>query len=387
MRALPVVVFPLVSTAALAAFATGCGTAGSSGSAATTPRAPLAESAVARESAAIAAHHGADGTRAQRQREQPTDEAVIVEGSMTVEVTDVRAAAAAIRQRTEAAGGRVVSERLSGAERSWSASLTVRLPPAEVETLSSWLGDLGEVKSRQIHGKDVSRELFDQKIELENLELTLGRLRALLDRDDLEMSEILAIEKEMTRLRGEIERIKGENRYLRDRVALATLDIALERKEGAVLGPRAVMYPGARASLLTLLDPDGRTRNRFGAGVVVHPFAPGGKEATGGRMTIEADIFERAGGDDASALITIGGAVYSDFLGRGRNLALNPYLGGRLGYGYLDRSAFAFAATAGVEVFKTRYVLVDLNIRGLGLAGRGGFDPALVSAAQLVFAF
>jgi hypothetical protein len=365
----------------------GCGTAGRGPVEATSP----ARGGVMSESIALASADGAGPSRSHAER--PRDdgpslqEALVVEGWMTVKVDDVRAAAAAIRARTERAGGRVLSERLSGAEMSWSGTLKLRLPPGDVEAMSSWLGELGEVTSRRLQGTDVSRELFDQEIALENLELTLDRLRALLDREGLQMNEILAIEQEMTRLRGEIERIKGEQRWLRDRVALATLDITLERREGAVLGPRALMYPGARATMLTLLDPDGRSRNRLGAGVVVHPFAPGGTEEAGGRMTLEADVFAGPDGEGTAALLTIGGAAYSDFLGRGRNLVGNPYLGMRVGYAYLDRSAFAFAATAGIELLKTEYVLLDLNLRGVGLAGRGGFDPALVTAANAVFAF
>ena len=367
------------------------------------PTAPSTSSVLSEGQAVAASSPGrASPAPAERDRAAPTeaaasdatasertaiDEALVVEGWITLEVRDVQAAAQTIRARAQSAGGRVINERLSGAELSWSGTLNLRLPPADVDDFTSWLGDLGEVTSRRIQGTDVSRELFDQEIALENLELTLERLRALLDREELEMREILSIENEMTRLRGEIERIKGENRWLRDRVALATLEIRLERKEGAVLGARAKFYPGLRGSMLTLLDPDGRSRNRLGAGIVIHPFAPGGTEATSSRMTLEADVFQGADGGNAAALFTIGGAAYSDFLGRGRNLVGNPYIGLRTGYAYLDRSAFALAATAGIELFKTRYVLFDVNVRGVGLFGRGGFEPAVVTGANLVFAF
>ena len=210
-----------------------------------------------------------------------------------------------------------------------------------------------------------------------NLTRTLERLRQLLEREGLAMSEILAIESEMTRLRGEIERIKGDRRWLEHRVAFATLDIGLSRREGAILGPRAKFYPGPRLSTLVLFDPGDSQRVRVGGGVAVH-FRP--------RLSLELDIFEGADGDRRSVVASLGGALYSDFLGRGKRRFLNPYLGLRLGYGYLDGSAFAFAGGVGVELFKSKYALLDTNINVFGFAG-DDFDAAAVASATLVFAF
>ncbi len=313
-------------------------------------------------------------------------EQLMIEAWLTLGVDDVQLAAADIRKRVEAAGGRVTNEQLSGASKSWTGSIDLRMLPGEVDGFVGWVASLGEIREKRVQGTDVSRQLFDQKIALENLTLTLQRLRGLLDREGLEMKDVLAIETEMTRLRGEIEKIKGEQRWLKDRVAFATMHITLQRREGAVLGPEAKLYPGARGALLTLLDPGTRTRNRLGAGLVIHTITPGGKDKASGRATLELDIFPETNGEKAAVLATMGGAIYSDFLGRGKNRFLNPYLGLRAGYGYLDGSKFAFSATAGVELFKHPYFLVDLNTRLTGLLGKR-FDTALVTGGSLVFAF
>jgi hypothetical protein len=313
-------------------------------------------------------------------------EQLVIEAWLTLEVDEVQRAAAAIRSRVEEAGGRIINEQLAGGATSWSGSMKMRLPPKEVSGFVGWLDSLGEIQSKRVQGTDVSRQLFDQEIALTNLTRTLDRLRQLLDREGLAMKDILEIEKEMTRLRGEIERIKGEQRFLRDRVAFATVEVSLRRREGVILGPKAKLYPGVRANLMTLLDPEGRPRNRVGVGVVVHTITPGGKGKSGGRATIELDAFEEIDGEGHAVLATVGGAIYSDFLGRGKNRLFNPYLGLRLGYGYLDGSAFAFAGTAGVELFKHPLFLVDLNVRAVGLVGEE-FQSALVTGASAVFAF
>ena len=67
--------------------------------------------------------------------------------------------------------------------------------------------------------------------------LTLARLRALLDTGGLAMADILNIEKEMTRLRGQIEAIKGEQRYLRDFAAAEdSFVVAAETEAGRIVG-------------------------------------------------------------------------------------------------------------------------------------------------------
>jgi hypothetical protein len=313
------------------------------------------------------------------QREQPQlQQKLVVEGWINLEVEEVPQVAVAVRERVQTAGGRVVNEQLSGGERSWSGQMQVKLPPDQVAEFLDWLARQGDIQSKRIQGTDVSRTLFDQQIALDNLQLTLDRMRKLLDREGLAMQDILAIEREMTRLRGEIERIKGEKRFLEHRVALATLDINLSRREGVILGrANAKFYPGPRLSALLLFDAGDRERLRLGGGVAIHIVQ---------RLTLELDVFERAGDESRAVLATFGGSFYSDFLGRGRNRFLNPYLGFRMGYGYLDGSAFVFAGGGGVELFKHKYLMIDVNARVMGFA-RENFDVALVTGGGVVVAF
>ena len=83
---------------------------------------------------------------------------------------------------------------MTGAAESWSASIQLRLPPRAVNSVIDWLGSQGDITSKRIQGTDVSKTLFDQKIALDNLSLTLERLRKLLDAGGLQMKDILEIE-------------------------------------------------------------------------------------------------------------------------------------------------------------------------------------------------
>ncbi len=310
-------------------------------------------------------------------------EQLVIEGALFVEVTEVGDLVPALRAHVEAAGGRVLTEEVSGGETSWSANLKLRLPPEQVESVVTWLAGRGDIIDKRINATDVSRTLFDQDLALENLQATSDRLQALLAQGALVMSDILAIEKELTRIRGEIESIKGSQRFLRDRVALATLDVALRRRDGAVTIARAKFYPGVRMATLMLLDPDGRQRTRIGGSLVLHTVMRS--------ASLELDVFQAepagAAGDAKPAVIaSFGGAAYSDYLGRGRRRVLNPYLGMRLGYAYLDSSRFALQAEAGLELFKHRHVVIDASVRGTGLIGKRT-DGAVVAGAGVVVAF
>ena len=306
-------------------------------------------------------------------------EQMVVEGSIALEVDNIADIVPALRAQVEAAGGHIASEVVSGAAQSWSAQLKLRLPPAKVQDVVTFLASRGDITSKNISATDVSRQLFDQDLEIANLKTTLDRLTQLMATGGLQVQQILQIEQEMTRIRGQIEQLEGDQRFLKDRVGLATLDISIARREGAVTVAKAKFYPGVRAAMLTLLDPGARKATRFGGGVVVHPFLRA--------LSLEVDVFDKAPpSSSVSAIATIGTATYSDFLGAGRRRTLNPYLGIRAGYAYLDTSRFVVQGEVGVELFKATYVVVDANIRGTGLVGDSS-DFAIVTGLGATVAF
>jgi len=318
---------------------------------------------------------GANGETTPTLKEQ-----LLIEGTVEVAVNDVPTVADAIRVQVQSMGGRIMREDLGGGAKAWSASMKLRIPPEKVTPFLEWLARQGSIERKAIQATDVSRTLFDQQIALENLEHTLARLRKLLDHQQLTMKEVLEIEKEMTRLRGEIERIKGEQRFLRDRVAFATLDIAISRREGAILKETAKFYPGVRGSSLILLDPDGRKRTRLGGGAVI-------QFTQEGRSSLEVDVFPETGDEGRAVIATMGGATYSDFLGGGRRCYLNPYLGLRLGYGYVDAHSFVAAGDAGVELYKHKYLMVDANLRVATLINGDGADVVFMAGGGIVVPF
>jgi Domain of unknown function (DUF4349) len=306
-------------------------------------------------------------------------EQLVVEGALQVRVGQLAGLVPALRAEVERMGGRIVEEQLSGADAAWSAQLRLRLPPAQLEALVSWFSRRGDILEKRISASDVSKQLFDHDLALKNAQVTLERLEAILRQGGLSMQDVLAIERELTRLRGEIESIKGQAEFLRDRVALATLDVWIAAKGEPVHLAEAKAYPGVRAAALILLDPDGRERSRLGVGLVVHSVFRA--------ATLEVELFradDHTPDASTAVIATFGGAVYSDFFGRGERRFGNPYLGARLGYGYLDAHRFAVQGEVGVELFKSKRVALDVNARLAGLIGADSELAAIVGGSAAV---
>lgn len=359
------------------AAAAGCGGAKSKRIATTTPG--LMGVTFAGNTRVASASNGT-GTRTELK------EQLVVEGWISMAADDVPKAVDEIRRQVVALSGRVVSEQVSGGKTSWRAQLRVRVPPSGVTGFVAWLAERGTITSKRIKGTDVSRQLFDQKIELANLTQTMNRLRKLLESPGLKMTAILSIEKELTRLRGRIDQIKGSRRWLKDRVQQATLEISLTRKQGAILGPQAKFYPGARFTTFLLFDRDaGEARTRFGGGISIYTF-PEPKNKSAPRISIDLDMFQDTDDRGRGFMATMGTAIYSDFLGRGRRKFLNPYLQMRFGYAYINESSFVAGAGAGIELFKHKRVMLDLNVNAVALI-RDNVKFGLVAGAGAVFAF
>ncbi len=297
-------------------------------------------------------------------------EKLVVEAWIDMKVDDPAKASTQIRARVEADGGRVISENVIGPENgAASAAMVLRIPPARAAGLQTWLASLGVVESRRALATDVGKTLFDQELALKNLDVTMKRLQELAAKD-APMKELIEIEQEMTRVRGQIERLKGEQRWLLDRVAFATITLTLTREGGPVeFAPHARIHPGPHLATLVLLDPAGRPRSRIGGGGTIHIKR---------YLTFDLDLFPAKGGDTRAVIGTLGSALYSSFLGNGRREWLNPYLGGRLGMGYLSgEKSFLAGVELGLELYKQKYIQVGIAVRGLALFRDGGTEGAL----------
>jgi len=118
-----------------------------------------------------------------------------------------------------------------------SAAITLRVPAARLSAAEQDAAKLGRVLTQSASESDVTQQHVDMAARLKNLRAEEARLRAFLGKAK-NVSEMLAIETELSRVRGEIESMQAQLTYLEHQAALATLTISLSE-------PGALVSPGA----------------------------------------------------------------------------------------------------------------------------------------------
>ena len=117
-----------------------------------------------------------------------------------------------------------------------SAQLGIRVPaPRFAETIEA-LKRLGQVKTEAVTTQDVTTAYTDLEIRLSVKQETERRLRGLLVSYTGKLSDVLDVERELSRVITEIEQMKGERRYFDQRIAVSSITVTLF-EAGALLRP------------------------------------------------------------------------------------------------------------------------------------------------------
>src|SRR6185503_4110817 len=90
-----------------------------------------------------------------------------------------------------------------------TAQLLFRIPSDRFQPTLAARKTLGEVKRELVNTQDVTKEYADLETRLAVKEQTVTRLRALLDVRAGKLSDVLEVERELTRAVTELEQLKG----------------------------------------------------------------------------------------------------------------------------------------------------------------------------------
>jgi len=120
-----------------------------------------------------------------------------------------------------------------GAARSLQASL--RIPAPQLPAALTELKSLGRVELEAQNGEEVTQQHADLVARLKNSRETEQRLQAILTQRTGKISDVLSVEQEIARVRGEIEQMEAEQKNLEHRVDFATIDLKLSEEYKAKL--------------------------------------------------------------------------------------------------------------------------------------------------------
>lgn len=113
----------------------------------------------------------------------------------------------------------------SGEQR--TGSWKVRVPVEKYEAFMAGAQRLGELQTTNSSSQDVTAEFYDVSARIKNKQVEETRLQDLLRKATGKLTEILQVEKELSRVRGEIEQLQGRIRVLSDLSSLTTITITM----------------------------------------------------------------------------------------------------------------------------------------------------------------
>ena len=151
---------------------------------------------------------------------------IIATAELTIAAESVERAV--IRARSIAAdlGGFVEQLSSAGGAEPPRADLTLRVPQPQFFPALERLESLGEVQFRTLGQEDVTAQHIDLSARLKSAMREEQSLLALLERSG-SVAEILAVERELARVRAEVERWQGQRNFLERRVELASIRLTL----------------------------------------------------------------------------------------------------------------------------------------------------------------
>ena len=153
---------------------------------------------------------------------------VIRTGQAFIEVEKVDAAALKIRQLAAQVGGFITNSSITGGrDQIRQATFELKIPAPKYDPAVDLLSTIGKVETVTSTAQDVGEEFVDVTARVTNSRRLEERLISLLANRTGKLDEVLRVERELARVREEIERYEGRLRYLSARVALSTLTITV----------------------------------------------------------------------------------------------------------------------------------------------------------------
>lgn len=163
-----------------------------------------------------------------------------------------------LRRLAQRAGGFVADAAVrSGRDQVPQATLELKVPSTRFDELTEGLQPIGRLEFVNVTAEDVSEEFVDLTARAANGRRLEERLVELLRTRTGKLQDVLTVERELARVREEIERIEGRLRYLQTSAQLSTLSVSLHEPTPIIAtrgqGPIAQAFREAWRNFVGLL--------------------------------------------------------------------------------------------------------------------------------------
>ena len=215
------------------------------------------------------------GCAADRSAAPPRDKAasgprdVVMTVDVDLRAKDVEAAAARVRAETETAGGYVEHGTLSGDPDDRRATYDLRVPKTELASLRKTMAGLGHVESENETADDVTSQHADTDARLRNAQTHEKRLLEVMANRAGTVAELVETEKELARVREEVEKLDAEKRTLDSKIAMATVHVSITHD-----APSAFETPGKSIAHAFIAGLHGARALAVGGAIVIAAASP-----------------------------------------------------------------------------------------------------------------
>lgn len=154
---------------------------------------------------------------------------VIVEMDVTLSSDDVERSVALLGASVRRLGGGIASSEVDltgNPDGDGFAVLVLEVPPDAVDELLAGLDAVGTVESINQRAQDVTEQLIDLDVRIENARESVVNVREFMARAE-NLSDLVTLEGELMRRQTELERLEAQRRNLADRVALSTITVQI----------------------------------------------------------------------------------------------------------------------------------------------------------------
>lgn len=159
--------------------------------------------------------NGENGTSVERK--------LIKRGNVNIEVQNLKKAQESVEKWCQDFGGYVESFSDSPTFSHYS----LRIPVIKFDEALNSVGDLGEIKSKNISTQDVSEQFYDLQTRLSTKKIMKERLQKYLTQAK-DVKDMLQIEKELNNTISEIESMEGRMKRLSGQIEFSSVNISLE---------------------------------------------------------------------------------------------------------------------------------------------------------------
>jgi len=144
---------------------------------------------------------------------------LIYTATLVLAVYQVDTSLTRIEELTRSLGGYLASRT--------DSAIVVRVPRARFQDELGEIGKVGDVLHRTIEAQDVSDQVVDLEARLKNARAVRDRIAQLLQ-GATATKDALAIEKELSRVMGEIEQMEGKLQLFADKIAYSTVTVTFQ---------------------------------------------------------------------------------------------------------------------------------------------------------------